>query len=74
METYPGQEPADLYWLDGTTSLRKVKEAIGSKVIFKYRLRFYTSLEAFMASVQAPPETGFTSREREMITQMREAS
>ena len=74
IETYPGQDPADLYWMDGTVSLRKIKEAIGGKLIWKNRLRFYTSLEEFMASRQAPPDNSFTNREREMITEMREAS
>lgn len=74
IETYPGQEPADLFWLDGTISVQKVKEQIGSKMIWKHRLRFYTSLEEFMASRQAPAEAGFTTREREMITEMRAAS
>lgn len=74
IETYPGQDPADLYWLDGTVSLRRVKEAIGAKLIWKHRLRFYSSLEEFMASRQAPADKGFTSREREMITEMRAAS
>lgn len=74
METSPGQEPADLYWLDGTVSMDKLKAQIGAKLIWKYRLRFYPSLEDFMTSRQAPAETGFTAREREMITEMRAAS
>jgi hypothetical protein len=74
METTPGQEPSDLYWLDGTISLKQLKARIGAKLIWKHRLRFYTTLEDFMASRQAPAETGFTVREREMITEMREAS
>jgi hypothetical protein len=40
----------DLYWLDERVDLRKFKEAIGSKLIWKYRLSFFTSLEAFIAS------------------------
>lgn len=38
----------DLYWVDESTPIRDVKEAIGSKLVWKYRLRFYTSLEAFI--------------------------
>ena len=74
VESHPGQDPCDLYWLDGSVSLRHVKEAIGGKLIWKYRLRFYLSLEEFMASRQSPGESGLTSREREMITEMRAAS
>jgi hypothetical protein len=39
----------DLYWIDDTTELRLIKEAIGGKIIWKYRLRFFTSLEEFIA-------------------------
>ena len=39
----------DLYWLDGRTELRLFKLAIGGKLIWKYRLRFFTSLEEFLA-------------------------
>lgn len=40
----------DLYWLDEKVALRTFKEAIGSKLIWKYRLNFFTSLEAFIES------------------------
>ena len=71
---YSGQEPSDLYWLDGTVSLEKLKHSIGGKLIWKHRLRFYPTLEEFMASRQGPTEPGFTNREREMISEMRAAS
>ncbi len=74
VESHPGQDPCDLYWLDGTVSLRRVKEALGAKVIWKFRLRFYTTLEEFIASRQSTSDNGLTSREREMISEMRAAS
>ncbi len=74
IEPYPGQKPCDLYWLDGTVTMRKLKERIGGKLIWKHRLRFFSSLEEFMAFQQAPAESGFTYREREMISEMRAAS
>ena len=40
----------DLYWLDERVDIRKFRQAIGSKLIWKYRLRFFTSLEAFIES------------------------
>lgn len=43
-------EPHDLYWLDDKVDLKKFKQAIGSKLIWKYRLSFFTSLEAFVES------------------------
>lgn len=38
----------DLYWVDEKTDLRSFKKTIGSKLIWKYRLRFYTNLEEFI--------------------------
>lgn len=40
----------ELYWLDEKVNIRSVKEAIGSKLIWKYRLQFFTSLETFIES------------------------
>ena len=34
-----------LYWIDEKANLRDFKMAIGSKTIFQYRLRFYSSFE-----------------------------
>lgn len=60
----------DLYWLDGRTDLRTFKEAIGGKLIWKYRLRFFTSLELFVASQQPKEEGELSDREQEMIAEM----
>ena len=40
----------DLYWLSDKTELREMKEAVGSKLVWKYRLKFYASLEDFLQS------------------------
>ena len=40
----------DLYWLDERVDIKDFKRAIGSKMIWKYRLTFFTSLEAFIES------------------------
>ena len=40
----------DLYWLNDQTELREMKLAVGSKLVWKYRLKFYASLEAFLQS------------------------
>jgi hypothetical protein len=37
-----------LYWVDEKAKLRDFKQAIGSKTVFKYRLRFYGSIEELM--------------------------
>lgn len=39
-----------LYWINESDSLRAFKKAIGSKTIFKYRIRFYTNVEDFIES------------------------
>ncbi|MBT1701777.1 hypothetical protein [Chryseosolibacter indicus] len=45
---YTVGEVHDLYWVDEKIALREFKEAIGSKLVWKYRLKFYPSLEAFI--------------------------
>lgn len=74
IESTSDHDPCDLYWLDGSVDLRLFKETIGAKIIWKYRLRFFSTLEEFNASRQKQQETSFTSREREMINEMRAAS
>ncbi len=39
-----------LYWVDEKVDLRDIKLAIGSKIVFKYRLRFYTTIEEMIES------------------------
>ena len=63
--------PHDLYWLNGHIDLRKFKEAIGGKLIWKYRLRFFTNLEAFIAfQNEMPANNEFTAHELRMIAEM----
>ncbi len=45
-----------LYWIDEDCSIRDFKKAIGAKTVFKYRLRFYASIEELV-------ETRFNGRE-----------
>jgi hypothetical protein len=59
-----------LYWIDERTDLHTFKETIGGKLIWKYRLRFYQTLESFIASQEARKENEFSEREREMIAEM----
>jgi hypothetical protein len=39
-----------LYWVNEKTNLREIKLAIGAKTIFKYRLRFYPTIEEIIES------------------------
>lgn len=60
----------DLYWLDDKVDLRKFKEAIGSKLIWKYRLQFFISLEAFIESQKNKRKEATSSLEDELLLGM----
>lgn len=75
MPGYLGGSPveafADMYWVDEKTRLRELKEVIGSKLIWKYRLRFYGSLEAFIESQNPKSKaTEFTPEENALLAEM----
>jgi glycine betaine/choline ABC-type transport system substrate-binding protein len=55
--TVTGELVHDLYWIDEKVNLRAVKEAIGSKLVWKYRLQFYPTLEAFIEAQNKKPKT-----------------
>jgi hypothetical protein len=66
-----GELISDMYWIDERVNVREVKEAIGSKLIWKYRLRFYTSLESFIESQNTrKPSAEFTAEERALLAEM----
>jgi hypothetical protein len=66
-----GELISDLYWVDEKIKLRELKEAIGSKLIWKYRLQFYTSLEAFIESQNSKRNsTEFTPEESALLKEM----
>jgi hypothetical protein len=63
----------DLYWLDEKVDLRTFKSAIGSKLIWKHRLNFFTSLEAFIESQKNKrKDYEFTAEENELLAKMQE--
>jgi hypothetical protein len=47
------EEAAEMYWVADQVALKDFKRAIGAKTIWKYRLRFYTSLEEFIEAKYA---------------------
>jgi hypothetical protein len=61
----------DLYWLDADTELRLFKEAIGGKTIWKYRLRFFESLEEFLEYKNTKPTSELTPEDIALIDEMR---
>jgi hypothetical protein len=61
-------EDVALFWVDEKQNLRDFKKAIGSKTIFKYRLRFYRSLEELYRHREK--KIRLTDREQDMIREM----
>ena len=41
------EKEVQLFWVHNKSELKKLKKAIGSELIWKYRLRFYFELEEF---------------------------
>lgn len=68
--TIVGEDNIGLYWVDEKTGLRDFKKAIGSKTIFKYRLRFFTSLEKLNEYYDGRSDESFTPQEEAMIHTM----
>ena len=65
----------DLVWVSEKAALREIKEAIGSKLIWKYRLRFYANLEEFIQSVNGPAkQRGWTNDELNLLSAMRQSA
>lgn len=65
----------DLYWLNDQTDIRELKEAVGSKLVWKYRLRFYNSLEAFLqAQDMSQKSEELTQDDLDLMAHMREVA
>jgi hypothetical protein len=65
----------DLYWLDDKTELREMKAAVGSKLVWKYRLKFYASLEAFLQSQEQTAKTPELSQDDlDLMAHMRDVA
>lgn len=64
------EQDVSLYWIDDQLPLRDLKKAIGSKVVFKYRLQFFNNLEEWQR--QQERNTSLTPREEAMIREMNE--
>ena len=65
----------DLYWLSDQTELREMKEAVGVKLVWKYRLKFYASLEAFLQSQYNTVKAAeLTQDDLDLMARMREVA
>ena len=62
----------DMYWVDKSVSLRAFKEAISAKYIWRYRIRFYDTLEKFLATQEdGSNSTSITNQDQELMDEMR---
>ncbi len=61
-------EQHELFWIPETMTIREFKEGIGAKTVFKYRLRFFESLEQFIETINS---TEFTEDEKKKVERMR---
>src|ERR1700710_584320 len=69
---YSDEGSDDLYWLDEKTDLRKFKETVGGKLVWKYRLRFFANLEDFIAYQENKNSpTKFTPEDLALMDEMR---
>jgi hypothetical protein len=59
-----------LFWIDEKSPLKDFKKAIGSKIVFKYRLQFFPSLEKYHELIRSSREISFTPQEQSMINEM----
>ncbi len=71
MSGYHTRETAEaqaLYWVPETMKMRELKEGIGAKTVFKYRLRFFESLEQFIETLNS---TELTEEEKRKVERAR---
>jgi hypothetical protein len=74
IESSSGTGIYDLLWIKENTPLKDVKEAIGSKLVWKYRIRFYANLEDFIQSVKKPDNDQLSDEESSLMTAMRQSA
>lgn len=64
----------DFYWVSEAVSLRELKATIGSKLIWKYRLRFYSNLQTLIGKDdEYASNNAFTEEELDLMASMRKA-
>jgi hypothetical protein len=72
IEGSSGRTTYDLYWVNESIAIREFKEAIGSKLVWKYRLRFFLHLEEFIqAQAKTPSSLDLTVEEQELVDSFR---
>jgi hypothetical protein len=71
--TIAEDENVGLYWVDEKTTMRAFKKGIGSKTIWKHRLRFFTSLEKLNEYYECETGESFTPQEKALINSMEDS-
>lgn len=66
--TRQSTEQHELFWIPEEMTIREFKAGIGAKTVFKYRLRFFESLEQFIETINS---TEFTEDEKRKVERMR---
>lgn len=61
-----------LIWVKENSELKELKKAISAKVVFKYRLQFFSTLEEFGHSGAKNNILQFTPAEEAMVRKMHE--
>ncbi len=59
-----------MYWLQEDVSLRDFKLAISSKIIFKYRLHFFSTVDEYLQQQNKNQNTGLSAQENRMVRKM----
>lgn len=71
LEQLPDGNYQGLYWVEDGAGVGDLKGAIGAKLIWEYRLRFYTEAEIDQPEERQQQKPRFTERERSLIQKMR---
>lgn len=59
-----------IFWLDANTNLSDLKRAIGSNIIFKYKIQFSSDPDKFHNTAQVKSTIQLTVKEKAIIVQM----
>ncbi len=59
-----------MYWQREDSTLRDFKLAIGSKLVFKYRLHFFVSVDEFLQLESKKTDTNFSKQENQLVRKM----
>jgi len=74
IEHRPDKKFYGLYWLDSSVTLREFKEAVGGKLVWKYRLRFFNELDQAEKPNEKRNANSFSKKEAALIKAMRKKS